>query len=71
MPQIPQRFAGPCPNAPPRGLSLFGGSPRIYAGEERFSAPQTWRHFESRFSAGLSSARGWSHHFFWLRIPLD
>src|ERR1700722_2550848 len=44
MSQIPHEFAGPCPNA--RLISLspfdvtlpFGGSPRIHAGEERFSA---------------------------------
>jgi hypothetical protein len=34
--------------------SPFGGSPRIYSGEERFSAPETPRHQRMRFSAGHS-----------------
>jgi hypothetical protein len=33
----------------------FGGSPRIYAGEERFSAPKKVTPSQLRFSAGPSS----------------
>ena len=34
------------------GALLCGGSPRIYAGEERFSAPEKSRLLSMRFSAG-------------------
>ena len=35
-------------------VGFSGGSPRIYAGEERFSAPIQAPFFDLRFSAGLS-----------------
>ena len=48
---------------------VFGGSPRIYAGEERSSAPKTAA-FTMRFSAGIFESdsrittRGSSQHYY-------